>query len=173
MIDAVFTYGRFNPPHLGHKKMIQEIVRLANEKGKMPVVVVSHSMGVRNPLSPEEKIAILRKWFPTGVVFMKSSKSEGIIKISNSVFAPNSIMVVGQNRAESFDKVLPTYKKVSINRDESAPSATKARNAAYKNNDETFKQLTGYKLEPWLVQRIRNLRNKKLVPRKPKLPKKV
>jgi FAD synthase len=30
-MDVVFTYGRFNPPHLGHKMMIEEIIKKARQ----------------------------------------------------------------------------------------------------------------------------------------------
>ena len=44
-MDVVFTYGRFNPPHLGHKMMIEEIVKKARQMKKKPVIIVSHSVG--------------------------------------------------------------------------------------------------------------------------------
>jgi len=36
-MDVVFTYGRFNPPHLGHKMMIERIVNKARNLNKNPV----------------------------------------------------------------------------------------------------------------------------------------
>ena len=30
-MDVVFTYGRFNPPHLGHKMMIEEVINKASK----------------------------------------------------------------------------------------------------------------------------------------------
>ena len=44
-MDVVFTYGRFNPPHMGHKMMIEEVINKASKMNKIPVVVVSHSYG--------------------------------------------------------------------------------------------------------------------------------
>ena len=34
--SVIFTYGRFNPPHRGHKKMIEEIVTKARKNKKTP-----------------------------------------------------------------------------------------------------------------------------------------
>lgn len=173
MKSVVFTYGRFNPPHLGHKMMIQEIVNKAKKLNKTPVVVVSHRIDKNNPLSPQEKILILREWFPN-VEFTESSKNRGIIKIAED-FSENSIMIIGENRKNSFSNKFLPFKKVAIDRPNSAPSATKARNAAFNNNVELFENLTGYKLTQKLVNRVRKLREEaeskkyKKIVRTPKL----
>ena len=74
-MDVVFTYGRFNPPHLGHKMMIEEIINRARKTKKIPVVIVSHTHGnSRNPLTTDEKLNILKRWFPA-VYFLSSSKN--------------------------------------------------------------------------------------------------
>ena len=72
-MDVVFTYGRFNPPHLGHKMMIERIVNKARNLNKKPVIIVSHSVGnIRNPLPVDNKLRILRGWFPN-VTLMASA----------------------------------------------------------------------------------------------------
>jgi cytidyltransferase-like protein len=153
-MNTVFTYGRFNPPHLGHKMMIEEIVKKAKQMNKNPVIVVSHSVGnMKNPLPVANKMRILRRWFPN-VTFMASAKNRSIAKISQN-FGPNSVMVVGENRKNTF-KFLP-FNKVALKRPNSAPSATKARLAAMNGNKEMFKELTGYNL-------TNNLRSKFLKP---------
>jgi hypothetical protein len=155
-MDVVFTYGRFNPPHLGHKMMIEEIIKKARQMKKKPVIVVSHSVGnMKNPLPVANKLRILRRWFPD-VTFMSSAKNRSIAKIAEN-FGSNSVMIVGENRKNSF-KFLP-FNRVALKRPNSAPSATKARLAAMNGNKELFKELTGYNLTD-------NIRNKI---RKPKL----
>jgi hypothetical protein len=85
---------------------------------------------------------------------MASAKNRSIAKISQN-FGPNSVMVVGENRKNTF-KFLP-FNKVALKRPNSAPSATKARLAAMNGNKEMFKELTGYNL-------TNNLRSKFLKP---------
>jgi cytidyltransferase-like protein len=149
MKSVVFTYGRFNPPHLGHKMMIKEIIKMAKREKKTPVVVVSHSTGNnKNPMTVASKIRIIKTWFPKLDV-ISSSKEQSIAKISKT-FKDDSIMVIGQNRKNSF-KFLP-FKKVSINRPNYAPSATAARTAASAKNAKTFKKLTGYNIPPSLTR---------------------
>ena len=150
MQAVVFTYGRFNPPHKGHRVMIEQIIETARRTNKTPVVVVSHSHGnAKNPLPVENKVRILRRWFP-GVTILTSAKDRSIAKIAQN-FNKNSIMVIGQNRKNSF-KFL-NFKKVAVSRSANAPSATMARTAAAAGNAKAFKNMTGYNLTP-------NLRNK-------------
>jgi cytidyltransferase-like protein len=150
-MDVVFTYGRFNPPHKGHKKMIEEIIKKARNTQKKPVIIVSHSVGnLKNPLPVANKLRILRGWFPK-VTFMSSAKNRSIAKIAEN-FGPNSVMVVGQNRKDSF-KFLP-FNKISVARQNNAPSATKARMAALNGNKELFKELTGYNLANNILNKI-------------------
>lgn len=107
--SVVFTYGRFNPPHLGHKMMIEEMMKL----NKKVVVVVSHSQDKeKNPLSVADKIRILKTWFPKLDV-RASSKTTPIAKIAEN-FAEDSVMVVGEDRGTTIHKVTPKNSIQSI-----------------------------------------------------------
>lgn len=150
MKSVVFTYGRFNPPHKGHRLMIEQVIETARKSNKTPVVVVSHSTGnTKNPLPVENKMRILKRWFPN-VTIISSAKNRSIAKITEN-FNQNSIMIVGANRQNSFG-FLP-FKKVAVPRSNTAPSATMARAAAVAGNKNAFKNMTGYNL-------TNNLRNK-------------
>jgi hypothetical protein len=123
--------------------MIEEIVKKAKQTNKYPVIVVSHSVGNnKNPLPVTNKLRILKRWFPD-VTFLSSAKNKSIAKISEN-FGPKSVMVVGENRKNTF-KFLP-FNKMALQRPNSAPSATRARLAAMNGNKEMFKELTGYNL---------------------------
>ena len=88
-MDVVFTYGRFNPPHLGHKMMIEKIINKAEKLNKKPLIIVSHTTGnPRNPLTVTNKLQILRRWFPD-VTFLSSSKNMPLGKIAEN-FSKNS-----------------------------------------------------------------------------------
>ena len=138
MKSVVFTYGRFNPPHKGHRLMIEQVIETARRTNKTPVVVVSHSHGnAKNPLPVENKVRILRRWFP-GVTILTSAKDRSIAKIAQN-FNKNSIMVVGANRQNSF-KFL-NFKKVAVSRTPGAVSATMARAAALAGNARALHSL--------------------------------
>jgi len=135
--SVVFTYGRFNPPHLGHKMMIEEMLKM----NKKVVVVVSHSQNKnKNPLSVSDKVKILKTWFPN-LDIRASSRNASIAKIAEN-FDEDSVMIVGENRSNAF-KFIPVKKRI-VSRPPGTPSATKAREAARKDNIVTFKKLTGY-----------------------------
>ena len=150
MQSVVFSYIRANPPTKGHRMLIEQVIETARSANKMPIIVVSHSTGnAKNPLPVENKVRILKRWFPN-VTIMASSKERSIAKIAQN-FNKNSIMVLGQNRENAFS-FLP-FKKIAISRPPGAVSATMARAAALAGNTKAFKNMTGYNLTP-------NLRNK-------------
>ena len=158
MKSVVFTYGRFNPPHKGHRLMIEQVIETARRTNKTPVVVVSHSYGnAKNPLPVENKVRILRRWFP-GVTILTSAKDRSIAKIAQN-FNKNSIMVVGANRENSF-KFL-NFKKVAVSRTPGAVSATMARAAALAGNTRAFKNMTGYNLTNNLKNKVLKAKSKK------------
>jgi hypothetical protein len=151
MESVVFTYGRFNPPHIGHRLLIDKIIEIARKEKKKPLVVVSHSVGNnKNPLNVSNKIKILKSWYPK-LKIIHSSKELSIAKISKK-FNNNSIMVVGQNRGSAF-KFLQ-FKKVPLKRNISAPSATMARISAISGNKKKFKSITGYNLTKSIQNKI-------------------
>ena len=158
MKSVVFTYGRFNPPHKGHRLMIEQVIETARKSNKTPVVVVSHSTGnTKNPLPVENKMRILKRWFPN-VTIISSAKNRSIAKITEN-FNQNSIMIVGANRQNSFG-FLP-FKKVAVPRSNNAPSATMARAAAAAGNKNAFKNMTGYNLTNNLRNKILKAKTKK------------
>ena len=158
MKSVVFTYGRFSVPTVAHRMLIEQIIETARRTNKTPVVVVSHSYGnAKNPLPVENKVRILRRWFP-GVTILTSAKDRSIAKIAQN-FNKNSIMVVGANRQNSF-KFL-NFKKVAVSRTPNAPSATMARAAALAGNARAFKNMTGYNLTPNLRNKVVKAKSKK------------
>lgn len=158
MKSVVFTYGRFNPPHKGHRLMIEQVIETARKTNKTPIIIVSHSVGnAKNPLPVENKLRILRRWFPD-VTITSSAKDRSIAKITEN-FNQNSIMIVGANRQNSF-KFLP-FKKVTVPRSNNAPSATMARSAAVAGNKNAFKNMTGYNLTNNLRNKIVKAKNRK------------
>lgn len=153
MRSVIFTYGRFNPPHKGHRQMINRIINEANKTGKTPVVVVSHSHGnIKNPLTVANKVKILRNWYPN-LEIMSSASNRSIAAIAKN-FSPDSRMVVGWNRKNQF-RFLPVGEPIVLNRANNAPSATKARAAAMNGNANAFKNVTGYNLTNNILKKVR------------------
>ena len=58
---AVFTYGRNNPPTVGHEKLFDKTSEVAREHGVKPHIFTSHSTdNTRNPLTPEHKVKLIK-----------------------------------------------------------------------------------------------------------------
>ena len=70
---AVFCFGRFNPPTIGHGKLLDALISVAKRKGGRnsdTFVLVSHSVdSEKNPLTKEQKVYYLKKMFPRQMKF--------------------------------------------------------------------------------------------------------
>ena len=71
---ASFAVGRFQPPTIGHARMIQEVI---NSRGDAFIFVSSATTPKStNPLTASQKIAALKKMFPRGVTFVDTSNCD-------------------------------------------------------------------------------------------------
>ena len=110
---AVFTFGRFNPPTIGHQKLLQSVHRVARKKGGKPFIYGSYTQDKkRNPLSNSVKMHYLRKMFPKE---MKGQQPD-ITKLKTAIDVAvhlneydHLVMVVGSDRVSEFKKLLDTY----------------------------------------------------------------
>lgn len=159
---AVFTFGRFNPPTMGHKALIEAVIAAAirpperwegMEAGSPPpppadaYIFPSSSLSEprRNPLTVKQKIAIIKRAFPDPSMVRIIDTTE----INSPVFALRALreagytditVVVGEDeRGSSFGKCLRGVKCVVAPRPEgfnsenlTKISGTKVREAALK-----------------------------------------
>ena len=107
-----FTFGRMNPPTIGHGKVMDT---LAAKAGKNPYrVYVSQTQDPKkNPLSYTDKIKAVRKMFPKharSVMLNKNIKTaiDALVALYNEGFK-RVVMVVGQDRITEFDVLLNNY----------------------------------------------------------------
>lgn len=151
---AIFTYGRLNPPTIGHHAMINELLRVAAETGSDPFIVITHTQNrQKNPLTVEEKRSLIERAYP-GVPVLATSKNEPDptyiqTKLKNNGYK-NISMMVGSNRFNSgaftwtgIPQLSAGVRNANANTGitPSSASATKARNAARRKNIKSFKQL--------------------------------
>ena len=73
---VAYTVGRFQPPTIGHAKLIQEVAKRGNA-----FVFVSSSKpcgkeAAKNPLTSAEKIKYLKLMFPSGVEFVDTARCD-------------------------------------------------------------------------------------------------
>jgi nicotinic acid mononucleotide adenylyltransferase len=124
--NVLFTFGRFQPPTIGHKVLIDFIAETAAIHNADPYVFVSSTQNKsrvakatfestkanENPLSVYDKVSYLKKMYhDTKVEFINTTECEctSIFQIIDKLRSAGYIditMAVGSDRVESFQKIL-------------------------------------------------------------------
>jgi len=110
---AIFTFGRFNPPTVGHEKLIVAVANVARREGGEYFVYPSHSQdSKKNPLSQKQKIQYMKKMFPKHRTNIITSLGKTALEIASELHDKgytNLVMVVGSDRVKDFQSVLDRY----------------------------------------------------------------
>lgn len=156
----VIAPGRFNPPHRGHKLMIDKLIALGKKLDAEPVVLVidSGKYGPKNPLTGEVRKRYLSKMFPGVRIEIFKNPYDAVFQLADEHKLVPVGGVTGADRGDSYkgmvgrifdDEVKKNYKAEILHRDPDASddvagaSATKAREAATANDVAKFRALTG------------------------------
>ncbi len=152
------TFGRFNPPTIGHKKLLDAAKKAAG-KGSLKIYPSRSVDPKKNPLDPDEKVDVMRQSFPDyaeNIVNDPNSKTIfDVLKQAYSDGHSSVKIVVGGDRVQEFTKLSSEYNgklydfsdvaTVSAgDRDPDAEgtegmSASKMRKAALDNDFETYR----------------------------------
>jgi phosphopantetheine adenylyltransferase len=171
---VVFAFGRFNPPTIGHEKLVNKVKEVAKRTGATAAVFLSHTQDKKtNPLSYQDKVRYAREAFGPVVV---SSPAKHVMDILGSLqhIAKDVTMVVGSDRVQEFTTLLNKYIKDynidSINvvsageRDPDAEgvagvSGTKLRAFAVKGDLASFTGGLPDKLKPDAAKLLKQVRS--------------
>ena len=157
MSTAVFTFGRMNPPTIGHKKLVDKVAAVAKTASAKNYVFLSHTQNnKKDPLNYDQKIKYAKKAFGNSVTKSRSKTVIQVMQELEKMGHQHVIMVVGSDRVSDFDTLLQKYngkdfKFSSIQvisageRDPDAEgvsgmSASKMRAAAQAGNESQFKK---------------------------------
>ena len=160
----VFTFGRFNPPTIGHEILIKAVESVARAKGGDYLIFPSHTQDAKkNPLTQTEKIKYMKKMFSGYRRNIVKSTGKDALEIAGELHKKkytNLVMVVGSDRVKSFQTILDRYNgednkhgfydfdKIEVisagERDPDSEgaegmSASKMREAAIKGDFQTFR----------------------------------
>ncbi len=106
-----FAFGRFNPPTIGHLKLMDKVKSQSNN---YKIYLSRSEDPKKNPLSPREKLSFMKKIFPQHARNIEINPSNNVLDILvrlNGKF--NSIvMVAGSDRIREFDTLLKRYNDV-------------------------------------------------------------
>ena len=108
---VVFTFGRFNPPTIGHEKLVQKVLDVAGSANADHVIFLSqtHKKG-KDPLSWKDKVSLFKKMFPNANASNNTEVRNpyGALAHLGETY-DNVIMVVGDDRAKQFDTEMRKY----------------------------------------------------------------
>ena len=114
MKKVVFTFGRYNPPTVGHAELITYAVKLAHRTGAEHRIYTSQSHdSSKNPLSAAQKMTFLRQIFP-GVNFVNDPSANTAFAICRKLVDEgyeDVTFVVGDDRLAAFKTQLGRYVK--------------------------------------------------------------
>ncbi len=113
MSTAVFTFGRFNPPTIGHEKLINAVIAINQREGGTALIYGSHSQdSKKNPLSHKQKFKYLEKMFPRMKKSLQSKATEkNVFEIATELNGKYDklVMVAGSDRVDEFTSLLNSY----------------------------------------------------------------
>lgn len=157
----VMTFGRFNPPTIGHRWLFQQMLNIATRERAEAFVFTSHSQDKKkNPLSYVEKCELVSKLLPRGVRLVRTN-ARNMIEIVKEIAGYNRfrklIVVVGDDRLDSFSWIDKSKEEFGFTKVElksagarsgasniQNASATALRNAAKAGDMETFMEYSPF-----------------------------
>src|SRR6056300_789374 len=111
--SIAFTFGRFNPPTIGHEKLINKVKSLPTNDYK---IYLSRSQDTKkNPLSPRDKLNVMKDMFPTHARNIELNPTNMVLDLATNLYKKgysDVTMVVGSDRVREFDTILKKYNDV-------------------------------------------------------------
>lgn len=156
---VTLVFGRFNPPTIGHEKLLNGAQQVASD-GDLRIYPSRSVDPKKNPLDTNQKTELMKKMFPDHADNIINDDGVKTIfdalKIADEEGYSNVKIVVGSDRVAEFDNLAQKYngnlydfeeiETISAGeRDEDAEgvsgmSASKMRKAATENDFETFRK---------------------------------
>ena len=115
---AAFAFGRFNPPTVGHEKLINKVKSVADEHNADAHIVASHSEGTsKDPVPAKAKVGYLKHVAPEGTKVVGSSKETPTFlhtaaKLHSQGYK-HLVMVAGSDRTADYESKLKKYNGVA------------------------------------------------------------
>ena len=111
--SVAFTFGRFNPPTIGHEKLINKVKSVPANDYK---IYLSRSEDPKkNPLSPRTKLDVMKKIFPSHARNIEINTTNMILDICTKLYNQGYTdvnMVVGSDRVREFETIIKKYNDV-------------------------------------------------------------
>ena len=179
---VTLVFGRFNPPTVGHEKLLNGAKTIAGS-GELRIYPSRSEDPKKNPLDPATKTNMMKKMFPDFDEMIIND--EGVrtifdaLKLADDEGYSDVKIVVGSDRVAEFDSLAQKYNGTLYNfdnietisagdRDSEAEgvegmSASKMRAAAAENDFEAFRQGIPSSLDDKTAKQLMNTVRKKMM----------
>src|SRR6056300_1559140 len=111
--SVAFTFGRFNPPTIGHEKLINKVKSVSANDYK---IYLSRSEDPKkNPLSARQKLTYMKKMFPSHARNIEINPTNMVLDLATDLHKKgytDITMVVGSDRVREFEGILKKYNDV-------------------------------------------------------------
>ena len=108
--SVAFTFGRFNPPTIGHEKLINKVAQQPTDKY---FIYLSRSQDKnKNPLTPRDKLDVMKKMFPRHARNIVVNPTNMVLDLATDLYNKGFtrlIMVAGSDRVREFEGILKRY----------------------------------------------------------------
>ena len=114
MSRVVVAWGRFNPPTIGHKKLIEAVAKIAKRDDYF-IYPTHTNKKPKDPLPSNKKVEYMKKMFPTHAAHIIYNKDVNtIIKLLQEyqVTYTDLTLVAGSDRIASYKALLDKYNGV-------------------------------------------------------------
>ena len=111
---AVFAFGRFNPPTIGHEKLILKVQQVADKVNGKAYIFLSHTeRTAKDPIDFTTKLSYLRQHFQSNPKLsfgdMRANTIIKVMKVLEQEGRTKVIMVAGDDRVMQFKNLLNQY----------------------------------------------------------------
>ena len=114
---AVFSFGRMNPPTIGHGKLIAKVIDVAKKENATPIIFPSKTEDKKkNPLSFKTKVKVMKDVFGNVINTDTSIKTpfDVLDKLNNDKYE-KVVFVVGSDRVSEFKRNMSKYVDSDLN----------------------------------------------------------
>jgi nicotinic acid mononucleotide adenylyltransferase len=171
--ELTVVFGRFNPPTIGHKKLIDQAFEIASG-GAFKIYPSRTSDSTKNPLNADQKVKYMRKMFPKykdNIINDDDARTifDVLIRAQEDGFNKINI-VVGSDRVSEFDRlaaeqngklynfdeinVVPSRSKDPDSLTAEGESASKMRKAALEDDFPAFQAGMPKTTDPKLIRAL-------------------